>query len=296
MKGPVVSIIIPTYYKSVQTLAIPLKSIADQRCPKDVFEVIIVDNYGGEIIRSLARRNKARFTEVKGEPSQLCHQINTGAKIARGRYILLLDHDIEIGPNLIRDLVKMVRKRTDIGAWYIPYRIIARGKILTRIRNFEEEFYRDSVIAAPRLIKKSIFSKLQWDPKVSAGAPDWDFTIQMKLLGIKFDYLKNYFYHHEEQMSFWESISKKMIYSEGGQVYRRKWKNNNLQVYKSIVVKQYDPFFRLFGIFVDKGNWRRLLGSLDIYILFLLVKILMLVIYLYYLHIGVKINQKIKWT
>lgn len=285
MKKPVVSIIITTYYKSAETLQISLKSIASQKCSKDLFEIIIADNRGGKAIASLAKKSKARIIEISGKPSQLCRQINQGASVAKGEYILLQDHDIELDSNLIGNFVRMVaNKKSDIDAWYIPYKIVARGNLLTQIRNFEEGFYKNSVIAAPRLIKKSIFSKLKWDPKVSAGAPDWDFTIQMKLIGAKFGYLKNYFYHHEEQMSFWQSISKKAIYSEGGELYKRKWRNKNPQIYKSIVVKQYDPFYRLFGIFVEKGKWRKLLYHIHLYILFVMVKILIAAVYSYHLN------------
>jgi|GEM_PF-2387056 glycosyltransferase involved in cell wall biosynthesis len=285
MKKPVVSIIITTYYKSAETLEISLQSIANQKCSKDLFEVIIADNCGGEVIASLAKKSKARLIEINGKPSQLCRQINKGASFAKGKYILLQDHDIELDSNLIGNFVKMVaNKKSDIDAWYIPYKIVARGELLTKVRNFEEGFYRNSVIAAPRLIRKSIFSRLKWDPNVSAGAPDWDFTIQMKLIGAKFDYLEDYFYHHEEQMSLWGSISKKVIYSEGGEIYKRKWQYKNLQVYKSIVVKQYDPLYRLFGIFVENGKWRKLLNNIPLYILFVMMKISIAAIYFYHLN------------
>lgn len=287
MKNPVVSIIIPTYYKSVETLNIPLKSIANQNCQKHLFEVIVVDNHGGKAVESLAKKGKVRLIRVNGKPSQLCRQINKGVEMAKGEYILLQDHDIEIDKNLIMNFTKMIKSnKTNIDAWYIPYKILARGKLLTKIRNFEESFYRNSIVAAPRLIKKSIFLKLQWDSKVSAGAPDWDFTIQMKLIGAKFGYLKDYFYHHEEQMNFWEFISKKAIYSKDGESYKRKWQEKNPQIYKNIVVKQYDPFYRLFGIFIEKGNGKKLLRCLRLYVLFVIVKILIAIIYFYHLNIN----------
>lgn len=290
MKNLVVSIIIPTYYKSSETLEIPLKSIVNQKCPKEFYEVIIADNKGGEVIKNLAKKYKTRFTEVDGKPSQVCRQINRGAKIARGEYLLLVDHDIAVDQNLIGNFVKIVRnKKLNVDAWYIPYKIIARGKLLTKIRNFEESFYQDSIIAAPRLIKKSIFAKIHFDQNVSSGAPDWDFMLQMKLLGIRFGYIKDYFYHHEEEMSFWQFISKKVIYSEGGEVYKNKWRRKNPEIYNSIVAKQYDPLYRLFGIFIENGKWKKLILGFHLYLMFLFVKGTMSLIYFRYL-----LTQKLK--
>lgn len=290
MTKPIVSVVIATYYKSGDTLEIPLKSLANQKCPKDLYEVIIVDNHGGKGVKSLAKQYNARLIKVDGKPSQLCSQINKGAEVARGEYILIQDHDIGIGKNLIGNFIETINhKAQNIDAWYIPYKIIARGRLLQKIRNFEEWFYKDSIIAAPRLIKRRIFSKIQWDPKISAGAPDWDFTIQMKLIGAKFGYLGDYFYHHEEQMSFWELVNKKIIYGEGGELYQRKWQNINPQIYKSIIVKQYNPFYRLFGIFIENGKWRKLLCNIHLYTLFLIVKILMSAIYFYHLNMRKRI-------
>lgn len=285
MKKPVISVVIATYNKSFKSLEIPLKSLAKQKCPKGLYEVIIVDNRGGERVKFLAKQYNVKLIEVGGKPSQLCSQINKGAEVARGEYILIQDHDIEIDKNLIGNFIEMANRRgQNIDAWYIPYKIIANSRLLQKMRNFEEWFYKDSIIAAPRMIKKNIFSKIQWDQRLSAGAPDWDFTIQMKLIGAKFGYLKNYFYHHEEQMSFWEFVNKKTIYSKGGELYQNKWRNINPQIYKSIVVKQYNPYYRLFGIFVENGKWRKLLTNIHMYILFLIVKILISVIYFYHLN------------
>ncbi len=283
MIKPIVSIIIPTYHASYNILEIALKSIDIQTCLKSLYEVIIADNNGGEKVRKLAKKYGAKVIEVGGNPPQTCNQVNLGAKIARGSYIFILDHDIELSPNLIENFVKLSFVKRDVDAWYVPYKIVARGYLLNSIRNFEENFYRDSVVAAARIIKKNTFwqTERQYDPLLNAGPGDWDLTNQLRLMGAKFDYIEDYVYHHEENLNFWDFTTKKTIYSRGSEVYKEKWKKKNLKIYNDIVKKQYDPFYRLFWIFVEKGKWRTLLSKLPLYLLFLIIKVSMAAIYFY---------------
>jgi hypothetical protein len=205
-----------------------------------------------------------------------------GAKLARGKYLFILDHDVELSNGLLKKIVSLIKeggKKYD--AWYIPYKIIAKGFILNKVRNFEEMFYTKSIIAAPRLIKRNIFwrTENQYDPLLNSGPADWDLTLQLKILGINIGYLNYFVYHHEENMSFWNFLTKKVIYSKGGELYKKKWKNKNKQIYNSIVVKQYSPYYRLFGIFIDNGNWIKLITNLHLYILFLFIKVTISAIY-----------------
>ncbi len=283
MTKPIVSIIIPTYYASYSIVEIALKSIASQTCPKSFYEVIIADNNGGVKVKRLAKKYGAKVVKVEGSPPQTCNQVNKGAKNTKGDYIFILDHDIELSPKLIENFVKVSSIKRDIDAWYVVYKIVARGYLLNKIRNFEEKFYRNSVIAAVRIIKKGVFwqTEKQYDPALNAGPGDWDLTNQLRIIGAKFDYIEDYVYHHEENLNFYQFTTKKTIYSMGGEIYKKKWRRKSLKIYKDIVQKQYDPFYRLFWIFVEKGKWRMLLLRMPLYLLFLLIKVSMAAIYLY---------------
>lgn len=283
MTNPVVSLIIPTYYKSEETLEISLKSIVNQKCPKDYYEIIVADNRGTKKVKELAKRYGAKFIEIKGEPPQVCVQRNEGAKVSRGRYIYTMDHDIELSPNLIKNFASVVQTRPDVDAWYIPYKIISRGKLLTKIRNFEEIFYKNSVVVSARIIKKETFWKTetQFDPELNSGPADWDFDLQLMQINAKFDYLNECVYHHEEGLNLLGFIMKKTIYSKGGEIYLDKWPKKDFEIYKNIVKKQYDPLYRLFGIFFEKGKWKKLFFNIHIYIIFLMIRIVMFIVYFY---------------
>lgn len=283
MKKPIISIVIPTYYKSQDTLEISLKSIVNQKCPKDYYEIIVADNNGTKKVRELTKQYGAKFIEIKGKSPQVCVQRNVGAKVSKGKYIYTMDHDIELSPDLIKNFAIIIQKRSDVDAWYIPYKIIAKSTLLTNIRNFEEIFYRNSVVASARIIKRKIFwrTEARFDPQLNSGPADWDFDLQLMQINAKLDYLKDCVYHHEEELDLLGFIMKKTIYTKGGEIYKDKWQKKDPEIYKKIVKKQYDPLYRLFWIFFEKGKWKKLILNIHMYILFLVVRIMMFIVYFY---------------
>ena len=283
MNNPYISIIIPTY-NSGEILKFALDGIMKQRCPKNYYEIIVADNYSTDNTVEIAVRYGARLIKVGGTPPQVCRQRNLGAENARGLYVLFLDHDVELSENLIGNFVKLIKGgKADADAWYLPYRDIASSKLLTEIRNLEDEFYLNSVVAAARVVKKDFLIRngVKFDINLSSGPSDWDFDLQLKLKNAKFGILKDYVYHHEEGLSLWKYITKKANYIKGGEIYKNKWEKINPKLFKEVVVKQYNPFHRLVWIFVERGKWKKLLPKLHIYLLFLITKFMMAAWYWY---------------
>lgn len=284
IKKPVVSIVIPTY-NSENILEVILKGVANQSCPKWYFELIIADNQSIDGTLEIAKKYDAKIVEVGGKPPQVCRQRNLGAKRANGKYVMFLDHDVELSSNLIKNFVESLDGgKNEIDAWYLPYKNVASSKLLTEIRNLEDEFYLDSIVAAARLVKKDFLVRMRvwYDTALSSGPADWDFDLQLKINGARFGKLKDFVYHHEESLSFWGYITKKSNYVVGGEIYKKKWNKRNRKVYEEIVRKQFDPIHRLFGIFIGRGKWKRLLPRLHIYLLFLITKTIMAVVYYFY--------------
>lgn len=275
--NPILSIIIPTYSGSKDIVAIALKSIAKQDCSKSLFETILADNKGGEPVKKLAKKYGAKLVEVTVGDRQVQTQKNAGIKSAKGKYIMILDHDEEIAPNFVSTLVKEEKdKKNNFDAWHNPFKIIAGNVLLTKVRNFEESFYKDTVVSAARIIKRDLFAKgkMQFDPALNGGPGEWDTEIQLKVLKAKIGYLNAYIYHHEEGLSLKYFLSKKTIYVLGGEIYKRKWQKKNKRFYNEIVKKQYGAFYRLFGIFFERGKWKKVLAKPHLYILYLINKII----------------------
>lgn len=260
MKYPFVSIIIPTY-NSERFVRICLSAACFQDYPKDRLEVIIVDNESYDNTLFLAKKYSVKILRCHGQAPQVCQQRNLGVKDAKGEYVYILDHDMELPKDFLKSFaseVEMTKGKVD--AWYIPEMVVAGNKLISDVRSLEKRFYDDTVISAARLIKKSIFKKVGgYDLNLSGGPADWDMDIQMRLSGAKFGTLKEKVYHHEENLSFWKHIVKKSIYLKGSDAYKEKWKQKNATIYENTVRKQFDPFYRYILVFVEKEKWRKLL-------------------------------------
>lgn len=65
MKKPIVSIVIPTYSKSESIVGVALKSIVNQTCPKDYYEIIVADNNGTKKVKELAKQYSFEYSLAK---------------------------------------------------------------------------------------------------------------------------------------------------------------------------------------------------------------------------------------
>lgn len=279
---PFVSIIIPTY-NSAKVIKACLQAACFQNYPKEKFEVIVVDNYSDDATEELARSFGTKVYLVRGKPSQGCIQRNLGAKKSKGKYLLFLDHDMEMSKNFLENFAYDVDKtKNTIDAWYIPERVIANNEFLSSVRTFEKSCYDGTVINAARIIKKEKFAltKGGYDITLSNGPADWDMDIQLKRLGCRFATLTAYINHHEEQLSFWRYITKKKLWLKGIDLYKKKWYQKDISIYNDVVKKQFGFYYRLFGVFIENGKWKRLVRNIHLYLAILIIKIFVGVVYL----------------
>lgn len=76
-------------------------------------EVVVVDNNSSDRTAAVARRNGAR---VVFEPiNQISRARNTGARHARGRFLVFLDADTRISARLLQDTLALLRDRRCAG-------------------------------------------------------------------------------------------------------------------------------------------------------------------------------------
>ncbi len=281
MKYPFVSIIIPTF-NSAKIIKVCLDASCYQDYPEGKFEVILVDNNSCDNTLSLAKTYPVRILHCFGTPPQVCRQRNLGVQHARGEYVYVLDHDMELPKSFLkRFAIEIERTKKKIDAWYIPEIVVASDSLISQIRTLEKRFYDDTVISAVRLIKISWFKKTNgYDLQLSGGPADWDMDIQLRLSGAKFETLKEYIYHHEENLSFWKHITKKSIYIEGSDKYQDKWEKKNATIYENVVRKQFSPFYRYIFVFIENGKWvKLLLPNLYLFIILYFSKILVGFVY-----------------
>jgi GT2 family glycosyltransferase/2-polyprenyl-3-methyl-5-hydroxy-6-metoxy-1,4-benzoquinol methylase len=113
VQAPEVSIIIPTYGNLSHTLAC-LRSIA-LHLPKASIEVIVAEDASGDVdIQRLKQVPGIRFVS---HPANLgfLRSCNAAAKLAKGKYVYLLNNDTEVTANWLDSMLELFAKWPDCG-------------------------------------------------------------------------------------------------------------------------------------------------------------------------------------
>jgi GT2 family glycosyltransferase/glycosyltransferase involved in cell wall biosynthesis len=109
---PHVSIIIPAYGKRAMTdrCLAALERTLGERIGDDV-ELVLVDNHSPDDTRRLFRRWSDRATVIElPENRNFAGGINAGARSARGRVLMVISTDMEIGPGAVDAMVREVEQ------------------------------------------------------------------------------------------------------------------------------------------------------------------------------------------
>jgi glycosyltransferase involved in cell wall biosynthesis len=242
--APLVSVVITTKNeeKNVENC---LKSIKNQTY-KDI-ELIVVDNFSEDNTVEIAKKYT---TKVYSRGPERSSQRNYGVKLATGEYLLYLDADMILSPNVIEECVeKCELKRVD--ALYIPERIVGEG-FWIKVRDFERNFYTGTVVDAVRFIRKDLFKKVEGFDESLVGPEDWDFDRRIRKIG-RTGIINIALYHNEGSFNMKRYLKKKKYYADGIKNYIRKWGSNDPETKNQTGVR-----YRLIGVFVEEGKWKKL--------------------------------------
>jgi glycosyltransferase involved in cell wall biosynthesis len=243
---PVVSVIITTKNEE-KNIENCLQSIKAQTF-KDV-ELIMVDNFSEDKTVETAKMNGAKVYLKGPERSS---QRNYGAQVSSGEYLLYLDADMILSPTVIEEcLEKCERDRLD--ALYVPERIVGEG-FWIKVRDFERSFYTGTVIDAVRFIRKDLFERVEGFDESLIGPEDWDFDRRIRKIG-RTGIINASLYHNEGKFNMKRYLKKKNYYANGIKNYVRKWEPND-----SETMKQTGVWYRLMGVFVEKGKGKKLIS------------------------------------
>jgi glycosyltransferase involved in cell wall biosynthesis len=242
---PLISVIVTTKEEQ-QHLPDCLKSIENQTYKN--IEIIVVDNYSKDTTLRIAKSYTDNVYLKGNERSQ---QRNYGIKKAKGKYIIYLDADMRLQPNLIEECVKQIQ---DVDALYISERIMGTS-FLSRIRRFERSFYDATAIDCVRFMKRSAFLKAGGFNENVSGPEDWWLDKSLKRQGYKFALLKNSHINHDESnIILKDYLNKKSYYVKSFDKYVEKW-----GVDDEDIKKQLSPCYRFIGVFIEDGKWKKLL-------------------------------------
>jgi glycosyltransferase involved in cell wall biosynthesis len=240
---PLVSVIIPTY-NSEKTIGRCLESIKNQTY-KNV-EIIVVDNFSEDKTVEICKEYNASIIKVKGERTKAK---NIGLKNANGKYVLFVDSDMELTPNVIEECVMLCESNSEIGGVVIPERSVG-DSYWVKVRDFERSFYAGTEIESARFFRR--------DLALQAGGFDEEVvffeesTLPQKIEKLGYSVgarVSSYILHHEEGFSLRKWLKKKYYYGKTAKNYRTK--------YKEYGNKQISLFYRFGLFFKSRRFWSK---------------------------------------
>lgn len=115
--GPLVSVVIPTYYRN-ERLTSAIESVRSQRY--DPVEILVVDDSGEGHARPIAQQYD--LTYIAHDRRRGANRARTtGIEQASGTYVQLLDDDDRLHPEKISRQVTVLERKRDVGVVYCGY-------------------------------------------------------------------------------------------------------------------------------------------------------------------------------
>lgn len=218
----------------------------DDAVKRGEVEVIVVDNASTDDTKAIAASLGAAVYDKGPERSA---QRNLGWQMARGEWVVILDADMILPPETIKEMLSVESG----DAYWVPEVRTGSG-LRVKARNFERSFYDGTCIDALRLFRRSVLEATGgYDENLIAGPEDWELDIRVLATGAKCAVLKNHLIHNEKRLTFRRMLEKKAYYTKSFAAYRAKWPNH------PAVKRQFSPFYRFVGVFVENGKWRKVL-------------------------------------
>ena len=230
-------------------------------------EVIVVDNASSDDTKGIAAGLGAAVFDKGPERSA---QRNFGWRRARGERVLILDADMVVPPETVGEI--LAEGQAD--ACWIP-EVRTGGGLWVKARNFERSFYDGTCIDALRLFRRSVLEKTGgYDENLIAGPEDWELDIRVLESGAKCAVLKHNLIHNEKRLTFSRMLQKKAYYTKSFAAYQEKWKGH------PAVRRQFSPFYRFVGVFVENGKWRKVVRHPILFAVMMFERVAVGVVYL----------------
>lgn len=218
---PLISIVIATYHCE-RTIEKCLQSIKRQSYPN--IETIVVDsiNYTFPEKEKYERiiKKYARYCVDGPERSR---QRNRGIREAKGEYILILDQDMYLTPKVVEECYREIHNYV---ALIIPEITIGTG-FWTRCVTLERYisiYLEQGMNECCRFFRKKDAMSIGGFDTTIVGVEDSDFHYRMAEKG-KIGKIKNFIYHDEGRVSFFDRIKKKYYYSRAFRQYVARYPN-----------------------------------------------------------------------
>lgn len=211
MKNPLVSVVITTKNEE-KDIGRFLESMKKQSYEN--IESIVVDNNSKDKTKEIARKYTKKIYNKGPERSV---QRNFGVSKAKGKYVLILDADMELTKNVVKSCIEVITDSKH-KALIVPEKTVG-DNFMAKVRDFEREMYMgDLTIEVARFFEKGVFKKFGGYDADLTGTEDYDLP---KRISEKYSigWSKEYILHHEENLTLFKQLKKKFYYANRSALY-----------------------------------------------------------------------------
>jgi len=223
-----------------------LESIKNQSYKR--IETILVDNNSTDETKNIAKRYSVSMFNYGPERSA---QRNYGIKKAKGKLVMILDADMKLSKDVIKECVDEIDKDQSLAAIVIPEKSI--GVLFwEKVKSFERSFYNlegDIYTDAARFFRKKLIEEVGGYDETITGPEDWDLPETVEKRGYKISRIRSLIYHYERIPSIYKLIKKKFYYGLKSHRYLSKQK---------ISIVSPKTIYLLRPVFYK--NWKRLIS------------------------------------
>ena len=214
-KRLLVSVIVPTRNSS-ETLEACIESIARQSY-EDI-ELVVIDNNSTDNTKAIAKQYTKHVLNKGPERSA---QRNYGAKKASGDYVLFIDSDMELTPNVVSSCVTYANKNRGSRAIIIPEESFGEG-FWAQCKKLERSFYVGiDAIEAARFFEKELYLKLGGYDEDMVSGEDWDLSKRVAKM-TRTGRINEFILHNEGRLRLIKSLKKKYYYAGLSRTYMQR--------------------------------------------------------------------------
>lgn len=203
---PKISIITPVYNPPEKWFKSCLNSVLNQSYKN--WELCLADDNSSNneirnIIKEYAKKDKRIKFVFRSKNGHISEASNSALKIARGSFIALLDHDDELSPNALFEIVNLINKNSKADLIYSDEdKLELNGKHVDP--SFKPDWSPDMFLSTNYLchltvIRKSLVSKINGFRKGFEGSQDYD-------LFLRIIEKTNQIYHIPKVLYHWRKI------------------------------------------------------------------------------------------
>lgn len=184
---PLISILIPTYNTDLDFLDDCIRSVQSQ--VYDNWELCIVDDASpNEDVRTAIKRYAEADSRIKytflEENQHIANATNNAAKMAKGEFLALFDHDDLLWPNALHEVVKALNNSKRLDFIYTDEDKITEDRHEHLGPFFKPDYNPDflhsvNYVTHFSVVRKTLYDKIGGERAAYNGAQDWDLILRI---------------------------------------------------------------------------------------------------------------------